>query len=99
MDVTFFIFLSMAMFVIGIVGVLFKRNILIFILSIEMMLNAGNLAFVAFSKTWGDQTGLLWVFFILVVAAAEAAIGLAIVINQFRNRQVVDIDQYDELKG
>lgn len=99
MDIVLFIFISMAMFAIGIIGVLAKRNTLIFFLSIELMLNAANLLFVTFSREWDNQTGLVWVFFVLVVAAAEAAVGLAIVINQFRNKQVVDIDQYDELKG
>jgi NADH-quinone oxidoreductase subunit K len=99
MDITFFIFISFAMFVIGIIGVLAKRNTLIFFLSIELMLNAANLLFVAFARQWGNSTGLVWVFFVLIVAAAEAAVGLAIVINQFRSKQVVDIDQYDELRG
>lgn len=99
MDITLFIFISMAMFAIGIVGVLAKRNTLIFFLSIELMLNAANLLFVAFSRQWDNSTGLVWVFFVLVFAAAEAAVGLAIVINQFRSKQVVDIDQYDELRG
>lgn len=99
MDITLFIYLSMAMFAIGILGVLAKRNTLIFFLSIEMMLNAANLLFVAFARQWDNSTGLVWVFFVLVVAAAEAAVGLAIVINQFRSKQVVDIDQYDELRG
>ncbi len=99
MDITLFIFISMAMFAIGIIGVLAKRNALIFFLSIELMLNAANLLFVAFANHWGNQTGLVWVFFVLVVAAAEAAVGLAIVINLFRTKQVVDVDQYDELRG
>lgn len=99
MDITFFIFISMAMFAIGIIGVLAKRNTLIFFLSIELMLNAANLLFVAFSRQWNNSIGLVWVFFVLVVAAAEAAVGLAIVINQFRSKHVVDIDQYDELRG
>ena len=99
MDIVLFVYLSMAMFAVGIIGVLAKRNTLIFFLSIELMLNAANLLFVAFAREWDNQTGLVWVFFVLVVAAAEAAVGLAIVINQFRNKQVVDIDQYDELKG
>lgn len=98
-NVTFFVVVSMAMFVLGIMGVLFKRNALIFFLSIEMMLNAANLLFVAFSRQWGDQTGMVWVFFVLVVAAAEAAVGMAIVINLFRTKEVVDVDQYNELRG
>lgn len=99
MDSTFFIFISMAMFAIGIVGVLIKRNALILFLSIELMLNSANLLFVAFANSWGNQTGLVWVFFVLMVAAAEAAVGLAIIINLFRSKQVVDIDQYNVLKG
>lgn len=93
------IFISMAMFAIGILGVLAMRNALIFFLSIELMLNAANLLFVAFARHWGNVTGLVWVFFVLVVAAAEAAVGIAIIINLFRTKQVVDVDQYDELRG
>lgn len=99
MDVSYFIFLSMAMFAIGIIGVLAKRNVLVFFLSIELMLNAANLLFVSFSRTWENQTGLIWVFFVLMVAAAEAAVGMAIIINLFRTKQVVDIDQYNVLRG
>ncbi|MCE5318746.1 MAG: NADH-quinone oxidoreductase subunit NuoK [Parachlamydia sp.] len=99
MDTSFMIFISMAMFAIGILGVLAMRNALIFFLSIELMLNAANLLFVAFGRHWGNVTGLVWVFFVLVVAAAEAAVGLAIIINLFRTKQVVDVDQYDELRG
>lgn len=98
-NITFYIFLSMAMFAIGIVGVIAKRNVLIFFLSIELMLNAANLLFVAFARQWGNEIGLVWVFFVLVVAAAEAAVGLAIIINLFRSKQVVDVDQYNVLRG
>lgn len=99
MDISLTIFISMALFAIGIVGVLAMRNALIFFLSIEMMLNAANLLFVQFALKWGNQTGLVWVFFVLVVAAAEAAVGLAIIINLFRTKQAVDVDQYNALKG
>lgn len=94
-----FMFISMAMFAIGIIGVLLKRNTLILFLSIELALNAANLLFVGFANQWGNQIGLVWVFFVLVVAAAEAAVGLAIIINLFRTKEVVDVDQYNELKG
>ena len=90
--------LSLMMFTIGIIGVLIRRNTLVFFLSIELMLNAANLLFVDFAKTFGNQLGLVWVFFVLVVAAAEAAVGLAIVISQFRSKQVVDLDQYNSLR-
>lgn len=99
MDISFFVFVSMAMFAIGIVGVLINRNALIFFLSIELLLNAGNLLFVAFAREWENQIGLIWVFFVLIIAAAEAAVGIAIFINQFRTKQVVDVDQYDMLRG
>lgn len=99
MDTSLMIYISMAMFAIGIAGVLFKRNALIFFLSIEMMLNSANLLFVTFANTWENQTGLVWVFFVLVVAAAEAAVGLAVIINLFRSKNEVDVDQYNMLKG
>jgi NADH-quinone oxidoreductase subunit K len=99
MDTSLIIFFSLAMFFIGIVGVLTKRNALILFLSIEMMLNSSNLLFVAFAFQWGNSIGLAWVFFVLVVAAAEAAVGLAIIVNMFRTKQVVDIDQFNVLKG
>ena len=99
MDTSFFIAVSMAMFAIGIIGVLTKRNAIILFLSIEMLLNASNLLFVSFARHWGDNMGLVWVFFILLVAAAEAAVGLAIVINLFRTKNVVDIDQFNDLRG
>lgn len=99
MDNSFLIFISMTLFAMGIIGVLLKRNALILFLSIEMMLNAANLLFVIFSRKWGNEDGLVWVFFVLVVAAAEAAVGFAIIINLFRSKQVVDVDQYNDLRG
>lgn len=99
MDIPLILFISMAMFTIGVIGVLAMRNALIFFLSIELMLNAANLLFVAFANHWGNQIGLIWVFFVLVVAAAEAAVGLAIIISLFRSKQVVDVDQYNVLRG
>ncbi len=99
MDISLMIFLSMAMFLLGVIGVLIKRNALILFLSIELMLNAANLLFVAFAAQWGNPIGQIWVFFVLVVAAAEAAVGLAIIINLFRSKQVVDVDQYNVLRG
>lgn len=89
---------SMLMFAIGVIGVIARRNTLIFFLSIELMLNASNLLFVAFARHFGNELGLVWVFFVLIVAAAEAAVGLAIVINQFRSKQVVDLDQFNSLR-
>jgi NADH-quinone oxidoreductase subunit K len=97
MDTTLLLFISLAMFTIGLIGVLLRRNVLIFFLSIELMLNAANLLFVTFANRWDNQIGLVWVFFVLVVAAAEAAVGFALIINLFRAKQVVDIDCYNEL--
>ncbi len=99
MDAPFFLFMSHALFSIGLVGVLVSRNPLIAFLSIEMMLNAGNLLFVCFAKEWADLHGLVWVFFVLVVAAVEAAIGLSLIIHLFRTKQKVDVDQYNSLRG
>lgn len=99
MDLSLLIFVSMAMFVIGFIGVLTKRNALIFFLSIELMLNSANLLFVVFARQWDNPVGLVWVFFVLVVAAAEAAVGLAIIIHLFRSKQTVDVDRYNELRG
>ncbi len=99
MDLNIALFASLALFTLGIIGVLTRRNTLIYFLAIELMLNAANLLFVAFANKWGNNTGLVFVFFVLVVAAAEAAVGLAIIINLFRSKRAVDIDQYNELKG
>lgn len=99
MEHSFLVFVSMALFTIGIIGVITRRNTLILFLSVEMMLNSANLLFVAFAEQWGNQIGLVWVFFVLVVAAAEAAVGLAIIINLFRSKKVVDVDQYNALRG
>lgn len=89
----------MSVFAAGILGVLTRRNALIYFLSVELMLNAANLLFIAFANRWGNSTGLAFVFFVLVIAAAEAAVGLAIIINLFRSKRVVDLDQHNELKG
>lgn len=99
MDITITIFFSLLLFAIGGIGLIFKRNTLVLFLSLEMMLNAANLLFVAFSDVWGNYTGQIWVFFVLIVAAAEAAVGLAIIINLFRTKEAVDVDQYNELRG
>lgn len=99
MDSSLFILISMCLFAIGLAGVLIKRDPLILFLSIELMLNAANLLFVIFAYQWGNETGLIWVFFVLLVAAAEAAVGLAIIINLFRSKQVADVDQYHTLRG
>ena len=90
--------LAAALFAIGVVGVLTRRNALIIFMCIELMLNAVNLAFVAFSRMHG-ATGQVFVIFVMTVAAAEAAVGLAIVIAIFRHRQSVDLDNLSILRG
>lgn len=90
--------LAAALFSIGVVGVLTRRNALIVFMSIELMLNAVNLAFVAFSRLHGVG-GQVFVIFVMTVAAAEAAVGLAIVIALFRHRQTVDLDLLGGLRG
>lgn len=99
MDIPLSIMTSFILFTCGILGVLTRRNTLIYFLSIELMLNAANLLFVTFSSRHGNEIGHVYVFFVLVVAAAEAAVGLAIIINLFRSKRIVDIDRYNELKG
>lgn len=96
--VQYFLILSAIMFVTGVVGVLTRRNAIIIFMSIELMLNSVNLTFVAFSAYLGDSTGQMFVFFVMAVAAAEAAVGLAIVIALFRNKMTVDITEINLLK-
>lgn len=98
MDIQPYLFLSAITFIIGVVGVLARRNAIIVFMSIELMLNSVNLALVAFSAHLGDVTGQMLVFFVMTVAAAEAAVGLAIIIALFRNKQTVNLDDINILK-
>jgi NADH-quinone oxidoreductase subunit K len=91
--------LSAVLFTIGVLGVLLRRNAIIVFLSVEMMLNAVNLSLVAFSQFFGNVDGLVLVFFVMSVAAAEAAVGLAIVIALFRNSASVHIDEFHLFRG
>jgi NADH-quinone oxidoreductase subunit K len=90
--------LSMVLFVIGAVGVCLRRNAIVVFMCIEMMLNAVNLAFVAFSKLHGNLDGQVAVFFVMVIAAAESAIGLAIILSVFRNIESVETTDAGQLK-
>jgi len=96
---SWYLALSAMLFAIGVIGVLVRRNALIIFMSIELMLNAANLAFVAFSRTLGSLDGQVFVFFVMTVAAAEVAIGLAIIVNVFRLRETVYVDEINLLKG
>src|SRR5207237_4385330 len=88
-----YLLLGAALFILGMLGFFIKRNIIALLLSVEIMLNAVNLTFVAFSSEHGQISGQIFVFFVLVVAAAEAAVGLALVIAMFRNREWLDVDR------
>ena len=91
--------LSAIVFCIGVAGVLVRRNALVIFMSIELMLNAANLAFVAFARHLNSLDGQIFVFFVMTVAAAEVAIGLAIIVNVFRLRETVFVDEINLLKG
>lgn len=93
-----YLILSAALFCLGMLGVMVRRNALVVFMSIELMLNAANLAFLAFARARGDSVGHLSAFFIIAVAAAEAAVGLAIVINLFRNRGTVNVEEIRIMK-
>lgn len=93
-----YLILSATLFMIGAVGVLARRNAIIVFMSIELMLNSVNLSLVAFSAQLGDVTGQILVFFVMTVAAAEAAIGLAIIIALFRRKQTLNLDEINILK-
>jgi len=95
---SYYVVLSAVLFGLGVIGFLFKRNIVTMFMSIELMLNAVNLAFIAFSRALGQLQGQVFVFFVIVVAAAEAAVGLAIVILIARNRKSLNIERVDMLK-
>ena len=88
-----------ALFVIGVAGMLVRRNALVMFMCIELMLNAANLTLVAFSRALNNLDGQVFVFFVMVVAAAEVAVGLAIIINVFRARETVYVDEVNLLKG
>jgi len=96
--IQYYLILSAFMFVVGIAGVLTRRNAIIVFMSIELMLNSANLTFITFSSYMGDSVGQLFVFFVMTVAAAEAAVGLAIIIALFRNKLTVNIDEINILK-
>lgn len=95
---THYLTLSAVLFTIGVVGVLTRRNALVIFMSVELMLNAVNLSFVAFSRWLGDVDGQIFVFFIMAVAAAEVAVGLAIIIVIFRKRETVNVDKVNLMK-
>jgi NADH-quinone oxidoreductase subunit K len=98
MNVTHYLVLSLVLFVIGAAGFIIKKNIISMFLCVELMLNAVNLSFVAFSRHLNQVNGQIFVFLVMVVAAAEAAVGLAITIVLYRNRNTLNVDDADTMK-
>ncbi len=98
-DVANYVGLSAVLFFTGVAGVIVRRNPLIMLMSIELMFNAANLALIAFSRAWSNNVGQIFAFLVITVAAAEAAIGLAIVVTVFRTAKNVDVDEVAGLKG
>jgi len=96
---SYYLIVSAALFVMGILGVLLRRNPLIIFMSIELMLNAANLAFLAFSRSFNVLTGQIFVFFVMTVAAAEVAVGLALIVIIFRTKHSINVDLMNSLKG
>ncbi|MDX1687097.1 MAG: NADH-quinone oxidoreductase subunit NuoK [Candidatus Promineifilaceae bacterium] len=97
--INWYLALSAVLFTIGALGVLGRRNALIIFMSIELMLNAANLAFVALARHLGDLNGQIFVFFVMTVAAAEVAVGLALIVAIFRTKASINIDEINILKG
>jgi NADH-quinone oxidoreductase subunit K len=96
---SWYLAISAVLFSMGALGVLIRRNPLIIFMSVELMLNAANLAFVAFARSFGVLTGQIFVFFVMTVSAAEVAVGLALIIIIFRNKHSIDVDLMNSLKG
>jgi NADH-quinone oxidoreductase subunit K len=94
-----FVMLSAVLFVLGMLGVVLRRNAILVFMSVELMLNAANLALVAFARQWSNLDGQLFVFFVMTVAAAEVAIGLALIVAIFRTKQSIDIDELHQMQG
>ncbi len=98
MEINFYLILALLLFSTGVIGVLTRRNAIVVFMCIELMLNSVNLVFVTFSSFLGNLNGQIFVFFIMTVAAAEAAIGLAIIIALYRNKSTINLDEINILK-
>ncbi|TNE54844.1 MAG: NADH-quinone oxidoreductase subunit NuoK [Bacteroidetes bacterium] len=98
-SIQFYLILATILFVIGAVGVLIRKNSIILLMCIELMLNSANLLLVAFSTYFGKSDGQIFVFFIMVVAAAEATVGLSILVMAYRNARSIDVGEFNQLKG
>ncbi len=95
----FFVMLSMILFALGAMGVLLRKNAILVFMSVELMLNSANLALAAFARQWNEMDGHIFVFFVMTVAAAEVAIGLALIVAIFRHKQSINIDDLHQLEG
>jgi NADH-quinone oxidoreductase subunit K len=98
MPVTYYIILSAILFTLGATGVLIRRNAIVIFMSVELMLNAANLAFVAFAKSYEALSGQIFVFFVMTVAAAEVAVGLALIVAIFRSKHSINVDELTSLR-
>ena len=96
---SYYLALSAILFAIGVAGVLLRRNAIILFMAIELMLNSANLVFVAYSRQFGELDGQILVFFVMTVAAAEVAVGLALIVTIFRSKASIDVDDVSILKG
>ena len=96
--ITHYIIVSVILFCIGLIGLTIRKNLLIMLMSLEIMLNAVNLSFVSFSRMHGNVSGHIFAFFVMTVAAAEVAVALAIIINVFRMRQNLDVEEMNLMK-
>lgn len=99
LPIEYYITLSAILFTIGAVGVLVRRNAIVIFMSIELMLNSANLAFVAFARMYGSLNGQIFVFFVMAVAAAEVAVGLALIVAIFHSKKSINVDEISSLKG
>jgi NADH-quinone oxidoreductase subunit K len=99
LPITYYLGLSAILFTIGALGVLVRRNAIIIFMSVELMLNAANLVFVAYARYFNAMNGQIFVFFIMAVAAAEVAVGLALIVAIFHTKQSIDVDEISNLKG
>jgi NADH-quinone oxidoreductase subunit K len=96
---SYVLILSAVLFILGVLGVLVRRNAIVMFMSIELMLNAANLAFIAFARANQNLSGQVFVFFVIAVAAAEVAVGLALIVAIFRTKHSIDVDRISSLKG
>ena len=99
MDITWYLVLSAFIFAIGAAGVISRRNPLVVLLCLELMLNAGNLALVAFSRMWGGEDGQVFALIVMVVAACEVTVGLGLIVAIYRRQMPIDVDELNELQG